>query len=146
MSRAFYLTAPDEELAAGVRAVSPESVDAATLRALDDEVWSVTGFEADLTPLLAAVARLLGRDVVALRTISALAEDLQDCRSLVRGVRDELARLDDTKLGPLGRDLWARLGHDGEPDPDWTQELRTLVIQCRAAQANGWDVYVCSIT
>lgn len=146
MDRAFYLAAPDEELAAGVRAVSPESVDAATLRALDDEIWSVTAFEVDLAPLYEAVAELLGREVVASRTVLALAEDLPHCRSLVRGARDELARLDDTRLGPLGRDLWARLGHDGDPDPDWTQELRTLVIQCRAAQANGWDVYVCMVS
>ena len=51
-----------------------------------------------------------------------------------------LARIDDLALGGLRRAWWARLGHEGEPPADLGQAVRGLVVQCRAALANGWVV------
>jgi hypothetical protein len=66
-------------------------------------------------------------------------------RLLHRAAVDALAAIDDLSLAALWTEALAQLGRPGTPPPDLSQAIRGLVVQCRAAVANGWEVFVVEV-
>lgn len=69
-------------------------------------------------------------------------QDTVHARPLTRAAFAVLAAFDDLALSALWTAAWSALGHAGSPPGEWTEPIRGLVVQCRAAQANGWEVFV----
>lgn len=63
-------------------------------------------------------------------------------RSLAPAAVSALAAFDDLRLARLWNASWQALGATGAVPADLTQAIRGLVVQCRAAVSNGWEVFV----
>ncbi|MEO0480426.1 MAG: hypothetical protein AAF196_13170 [Planctomycetota bacterium] len=148
MSRIFTLTGPDDEVVQGLRLARSEGP--LNWRSLDDEVFSVAEFAQSghdlLRALVVGAAGILKRSPPELSFGRPVASGPSDCLPLGAPVVELLSRLDDTKLRALCESAWAKLEKSVELDPDWTQSVRTLVIQARSAVANGWRVFVVGLT
>ena len=117
---------------------------------LGDEVPFSTGFgSADRSLVALVVAAARRRRAVHPLTIDEIftSDAALDASAVAITVLrpiavDALAAIDDLALSGLWREVSTSLG-DREPLPSALgQSIRELVVQCRAAVANGWEVFV----
>src|SRR5690606_11302416 len=117
---------------------------------LGDEVPFSTNFgPADrglIAVVVAAARRLRDATPLAVDEIFAAACETRGSPIVARPLRPAavaaLACFGDLAVSGPWNEVWTRLGHDGPVPPSLGQPIRELVVQCRAAVANGWEVFV----
>ncbi|MEY2983259.1 MAG: hypothetical protein RL562_3486 [Planctomycetota bacterium] len=62
--------------------------------------------------------------------------------TVTRAAVEAVARIGDTGMARVWEGAWEQLGRVLPVPADLTQSIRGFVVQCRAAVANGWEVFV----
>jgi len=62
--------------------------------------------------------------------------------TVTRAAVEAVARIGDTGMARVWNGAWEQLGRALPVPADLTQSIRGFIVQCRAAVANGWEVFV----